>query len=140
MNLRTREGILKTPKILHMRHVIVSTPPLSVQAFPWDFTSPSSSTLSPSSAAAAAASMGIPVPVDRHSPCPMRSPLASSAASPLASSPAAMASAGHPCRCRRCSIFSDLDDCEPKERNALIKFLKRYTVRLSLRQSVENTV
>ena len=96
----------------------------AMQAFPWDFTSPSSSTLSPSSAAAA--SMGIPVP-DRHSPCP-RSPLASSA-SPLASSPAALS--GHPCRCRRCSIFSDLDDCEPKERNALIKFLKRYTVRLS---------
>ena len=41
--------------------------------------------------------------------------------SPLASPNAA-------CKCRRCSIFSDLDDCEPKERNALLKFLKRYTV------------
>ena len=83
--------------------------------------------------------MGIPVPVDRHSPCPMRSPLASSAASPLASSPA-MASGGHPCRCRRCSIFSDLDDCEPKERNALIKFLKRYTVRHSDSQCGKHSI
>ena len=50
---------------------------------------------------------------------------------PLLHSPLASpntAAAGASCKCRRCSIFSDLDDCEPKERNALLKFLKRYKV------------
>ena len=47
--------------------------------------------------------------------------------SPENRSPRSPASPGGPCKCRRCSLLP-LEECEPKEMNALFKFLRKSKV------------